>query len=122
MTPCLDDQPTRDANGKPLPAVTGKHYNYAQRKNMEAKRKVLDRWAAEPRRSSARPPGNRGQGLGGRRPLDGLLALEIRKFALAVEFHAISLASCGRSARTPLIFYRYIVATPAAFRPRPVSC
>ena len=27
-----------DANGKPLPAVTGKHDNYAQRKNMEAKR------------------------------------------------------------------------------------
>ena len=33
MTPCLDHQPTRDANGKPLPAVTGKHYNYAQRKH-----------------------------------------------------------------------------------------
>ena len=54
MTPCLDHQPTRDANGKPLPAVTGKHYNYAQRKNMEAKRKVLDRWAADRAGSSAR--------------------------------------------------------------------
>jgi hypothetical protein len=64
MTPCLDHQPTRDANGKPLPAVTGKHYNYAQRKNMEAKRKVLDRWAAEPRRIVGPPswqsrPGSR---------------------------------------------------------------
>ena len=64
MTPCLDHQPTRDANGKPLPAVTGKHYNYAQRKNMEAKRKVLDRWAAEPRRIVGTPswqsrPGSR---------------------------------------------------------------
>jgi len=50
MTPCLDHQPTRDANGKPLPAVTFKHYNHAQCKNMEAKRKVLDRCAAELRR------------------------------------------------------------------------
>jgi hypothetical protein len=55
MTPCLDHQPTRDANGKPLPAVTGKHDNYAQRKNMEAKRKVLDRWAAELRRIVGTP-------------------------------------------------------------------
>ena len=55
MTPCLDHQPTRDANGKPRPAVTGKHYNYAQRKNMEAKRKVLDRWAAELRRIVGTP-------------------------------------------------------------------
>ena len=55
MTPCLDHQPTRDANGKPLPAVTGTHYNYAQRKNMEAKRKVLDRWAAELRRIVGTP-------------------------------------------------------------------
>jgi hypothetical protein len=28
----------------------GKHYNHAQRKNMKAKRNVLDRWAAELRR------------------------------------------------------------------------
>jgi hypothetical protein len=54
MTPCLDDQPTRDANGKPLPAVTGKHYNFAQRKNMEAKRKVPDRWPPSCAGSSAR--------------------------------------------------------------------
>jgi len=44
--------------------VTGKHYNYAQRKNMETKRKVLDRWAAEPRRIVGPPswqsrPGSR---------------------------------------------------------------
>ena len=43
---CLDHQPTRDANGKPLPAVTGKHYNHAQCKNMETKRKVC--WIAGP--------------------------------------------------------------------------
>ena len=55
IAPCLDHQPTKDANGKPLPAVTGRHYNHAQRKNMEAKRKVLDRWAAELRRIISEP-------------------------------------------------------------------
>ena len=50
IAPVLDHQPTKDANGKPLPAVTGKHYNHAQRKNMAEKRKVLYRWAAELRR------------------------------------------------------------------------
>jgi hypothetical protein len=35
IAPCLDHQPTKDANGKPLPAVTGRHYNHAQRKNMQ---------------------------------------------------------------------------------------
>ena len=47
---CLDHQPTKDANGKPLPAVTAKHYNHAQRKNMQDKRRVLYRWATELRR------------------------------------------------------------------------
>jgi hypothetical protein len=47
IAPCLDHQPTRDAHGKPLPVVTGRHYNLAQRKNMQDKRRVLDRWAAE---------------------------------------------------------------------------
>jgi hypothetical protein len=37
-------------HGKPLPAVTGKHYNHAQRKNMQYKRRVLYRWATELRR------------------------------------------------------------------------
>jgi hypothetical protein len=37
------------------PPVTGKHYNHAQRKNMEAKRNVLDRWAAELRRIVGTP-------------------------------------------------------------------
>ena len=55
IAPVLDHQPTKDANGKPLPAVTGKHYNHAQRKNMEAKRKVLDRWTEELRRIIAEP-------------------------------------------------------------------
>jgi integrase len=50
IAPCLDHQPTRDANGKPLPAVTGRHYNHAQRKNMQEKRRVLYRWAVELRR------------------------------------------------------------------------
>ncbi len=30
IAPCLHHQPTKDANGKPLPAV--RHYNHAQRK------------------------------------------------------------------------------------------
>jgi integrase len=55
IAPCLDHQPTKDANGKPLPAVTGKHYNHAQRKNMQEKRRVLDRWAAELRRIIGEP-------------------------------------------------------------------
>jgi integrase len=50
IAPCLDHQPTKDANGKPLSAVTGKHYNHQQRKNMAEKRRVLYRWAAELRR------------------------------------------------------------------------
>jgi integrase len=45
IAPCLDHQPTKDANGKPLPAVTGKHYNQAQLKNMKQKRAVLFPWA-----------------------------------------------------------------------------
>jgi hypothetical protein len=55
IAPCLDHQPTKDANGKPLPAVTGKHYNHAQRKNMQEKRRVLCRWAAELRRIVGEP-------------------------------------------------------------------
>ena len=43
---CLDHQPTRDAKQ----AAACGHYNHARRKNMEAKREVLDRWAAELRR------------------------------------------------------------------------
>jgi integrase len=50
IAPCLDHQPTKDAQGKPLPAVTGRHYNHAQRKNMEDKRRVLDRWATNCKR------------------------------------------------------------------------
>ena len=55
IAPCLDHQPTKDANGKPLPAVTGKHYNHAQRKNMQYKRRVLYRWATELRRIVGEP-------------------------------------------------------------------
>ena len=55
IAPCLDHQPTKDAQGKPLPAVTGRHYNHAQRKNMEAKRRVLDRWADELQRIIGEP-------------------------------------------------------------------
>lgn len=50
IAPCLDHQPTKDANGEPLPTVTGRHYNLAQRKSMQDKRRVLYGWAAERRR------------------------------------------------------------------------
>jgi len=63
IAPCLDHQPTKDAQGKPLPAVTGRHYNHAQRKNMEAKRRVLDRWAAELQRIIGEPVGARAAGI-----------------------------------------------------------
>ena len=43
------------SNGKPLPAVTGKHYNHAQRKNRQDKRRVLYRWAVQLRRIIGEP-------------------------------------------------------------------
>jgi integrase len=52
---CLDHQANKDENGKPLPAVTRKHYNHAVRKRVAEKRKVLDRWANELRRIIAEP-------------------------------------------------------------------
>jgi hypothetical protein len=55
IAPCLDHQPTKDTHGKPLPAVTGRHYNHAQRKNIEDKRRVLDRWALELQRVVGEP-------------------------------------------------------------------
>jgi integrase len=55
IAPCLDHQPTKDANGKPYPAVTGKHYNQAQLKNMKQKRAVLFPWALELRRIIGEP-------------------------------------------------------------------
>ena len=47
---CLDHQASKDETGKPLPAVTRKHYNLATKKRVTEKRKVLDRWAIELRR------------------------------------------------------------------------
>jgi integrase len=47
---CLDHQASKDENGKPLPAVTRKHYNLATKKRVTEKRKVLDTWATELRR------------------------------------------------------------------------
>ena len=47
---CLDHQSSKDENGKPLPAVTRKHYNLATRIVLKKKRDVLDPWAAELRR------------------------------------------------------------------------
>jgi integrase len=39
---CLDHQSSKDENGKPLPAVTRKHYNLATRIVLKKKRDVLD--------------------------------------------------------------------------------
>jgi integrase len=47
---CLDHQSNKDADGKPLPAVTRKVYNLATRVRVEKKREVLDAWAVELRR------------------------------------------------------------------------
>ena len=47
---CLDHQANKDENGKPLPAVTRKHYNLATKKRVTEKRKVLDALAVELRR------------------------------------------------------------------------
>jgi hypothetical protein len=52
---CLDHQSNKDENGKPLPAVTRKVYNLAQRIIVTKKREVLDRWAAELRRIIGEP-------------------------------------------------------------------
>ena len=52
---CLDHQPSKDENGKPLPAVTRKHYNLATRIVLKKKRDVLDPWAAELRRIVSEP-------------------------------------------------------------------
>jgi hypothetical protein len=52
---CLDHQPNKDENGKPLPAVTGKVYNLATRARVAKKREVLDAWAVELRRIIGEP-------------------------------------------------------------------
>ena len=52
---CLDHQPSKDENGKPLSAVTRKHYNLATRIVLKKKRDVLDPWAAELRRIVSEP-------------------------------------------------------------------
>ena len=52
---CLDHQSSKDENGKPLPAVTRKHYNLATRIVLKKKRDVLDPWAAELRRIISEP-------------------------------------------------------------------
>jgi integrase len=52
---CLDHQPNKDENGKPLPAVTRKHYNLATRIVLTKKRAVLDPWATELRRIIGEP-------------------------------------------------------------------
>ena len=52
---CLDHQPSKDENGKPLPAVTRKHYNLATRIVLKKKRDVLDPWATELRRIIGEP-------------------------------------------------------------------
>jgi len=98
MTPCLDHQPTRDANGKPRPAVTGKHYNYAPRKNMEAKRKVLDRWAAEPRRIVGTPSWQ--SRPGSRRPPAAARGQETRPGSSASATDVGSSRSAGRQVLT----------------------
>jgi integrase len=48
---CLDHQASKDENGKPLPTVTRKHYNLATKKRVTEKRKVLEAWAVELRRT-----------------------------------------------------------------------
>jgi hypothetical protein len=53
IAPCLDHQPMPKASR--CQAITGRHYNHAQRKNMEAKRRVLDRWAVELQRIIGEP-------------------------------------------------------------------
>jgi hypothetical protein len=52
---CLDHQPNKDENGKPLPAVTGKVYNLATRARVAKKREVRDAWAVELRRIIGEP-------------------------------------------------------------------
>jgi integrase len=52
---CLDHQANKDENGKPLPAITRKHYNLATKKRVAEKRKVLDAWAVELRRIVGEP-------------------------------------------------------------------
>jgi integrase len=52
---CLDHQANKDENGKPLPAITRKHYNLATKKRVAEKRKVLDAWAVELRRMISEP-------------------------------------------------------------------
>jgi integrase len=47
---CLDHQANKDADGRPLPAVTRKVYNLATRSRVAKKREVLDAWAIELRR------------------------------------------------------------------------
>ena len=52
---CLDHQASKDADGKPLPAITRKVYNRSVRIQVEKKRVVLDAWAVELRRIIGEP-------------------------------------------------------------------
>jgi integrase len=52
---CLDHQANKDENGKPLPSVTRKVYNFATRIRVERKREVLEAWAIELRRIIGEP-------------------------------------------------------------------
>jgi integrase len=52
---CLDHQASKDENGKPLPAITGRVYNLATTARVARKRAVLDAWAIELRRIISEP-------------------------------------------------------------------